>query len=177
MKKTRVSIINLMSVVMFVAIGLAALRFPSPIWASVLFTAAIVFPLIAILKSIACQGPDRLPWIGTALFGLVFLGVSFRFTPTILNVSSSMHPPDTLFTEILTAMSYFINPDIYVAIERTYPKWPVLPSTSTAALSCSYCSCCNSLGSLCFGLVGRMLGQLFATSIQSGAAERDRKRA
>jgi len=166
MKHKRVLIIHLMSVVLLFAIGFASLRFPSPIWASILFTAALGLPLIAILKSIVCQGPDRIPWIGIALFGLSFLSVGFSMPSSVLNVSSSMPPPDTVFAQMLTASSRFANPDIYGHINNSYPKWPGSGSAPINALATCYFSCCNSLGSLFSGLVGGVLGQWFATSTQ-----------
>ncbi len=70
-----------------------------------LFTLALFLPLVAILKSIACRGNDRLPWFGVALFGLVSLSVVFRLPVSVLNINGSMAPPDTILAECLYSLS------------------------------------------------------------------------
>jgi hypothetical protein len=173
MPKFRLLSIHLMSVVVFFAIGLAALRFPSPVWASSLFTVALVLPLIAILKSISCDGPARLPWIGLSLFGLVFLSVSFRLPPSILGVTGSMPPPDTIVAESLATMSCFINPDIYSYILSEYPSWPSSVSMPVEARASCYFSCCGSLVSLFFAMVGWIMGRMFSATRERIAAQGD----
>ncbi len=76
MKHIRFSIANLLVVVLFVAIGFAALRESSDLWESGVFTLALTALLISILLAVHRTEFRRAFWIGFALFGWIYLGLS-----------------------------------------------------------------------------------------------------
>ena len=69
MSWTRFSIAGLMGVVLFTALGFAALRNANAFWASATFTVAVVMVSLALLGAIARQGTARMIWGGFAVFG------------------------------------------------------------------------------------------------------------
>jgi hypothetical protein len=77
MRRIRVSIAGLMAVVVFVAVGVAALRQASEIWAGILFALTLVMIGFAMLRAAYRTGPARASWAGFALFGSGYLAVVF----------------------------------------------------------------------------------------------------
>src|SRR4051794_30069555 len=69
MKRLRISIRALMVLVLFLAVGAAALRSASSVWASFLFTLTIGVLATAILGALFAGRPRRPFWAGVALFG------------------------------------------------------------------------------------------------------------
>jgi hypothetical protein len=79
--RPRLSIAALMLLVMFMAIALAALRNPARLWASGLFSLALInFSLPSIL-SLTCHGRDRRLWLGLALSGFIYFPFAFQAAP------------------------------------------------------------------------------------------------
>ncbi len=76
--KPRLSILGLMAVVLFVAVGFAALRSPTELWASVIFTLAVFILLVAVIKVVGQDGPERSFWLGFSVFGWGHLLLAFR---------------------------------------------------------------------------------------------------
>jgi hypothetical protein len=65
----RMSIAALMTVVLVLAVGFAALRSSSKAWSVVVLTLTLVLQFTAILGAIYRRGRDRAGWLGFALFG------------------------------------------------------------------------------------------------------------
>lgn len=76
MRHIRFSIANLLVVVLFVAVGFAALRESSDLWESVVFTLALAALLASILLAVHRTESRRAFWLGFALFGWITLGLS-----------------------------------------------------------------------------------------------------
>jgi len=76
MKHIRFSIASLLLVVLFVAVGFAALRESNETWNSGDFTLTLAALLISILLAIHRTESRRAFWIGFALFGWIYLGLS-----------------------------------------------------------------------------------------------------
>ena len=76
MRPPRFSIGSLLTLIAIFAVGLAALRSPSPLWASTTYTVAAVAIVAGVSNAILGRGARRAYWIGFALFG----GVYFHFT-------------------------------------------------------------------------------------------------
>src|SRR5271166_4360934 len=76
MKHIRFSIASLLLVVLFVAAGFAALRESNETWNSGVFTLTLAALLISILLAIHRTESRRAFWIGFALFGWIYLGLS-----------------------------------------------------------------------------------------------------
>lgn len=76
MSRIRFNIASLLVVVLFVAFGFAALRESSDLWESGLFTLTLTVLLVSILLAIHRAESRRAFWIGFALFGWIYLGLS-----------------------------------------------------------------------------------------------------
>ncbi len=76
MQRFRFSIASLLIVVLFAAIGFAALRESSDFWDSSVFTLTLAALLISILLAVHRTEAKRAFWIGCALFGWIYLGLS-----------------------------------------------------------------------------------------------------
>jgi hypothetical protein len=81
MRRIRFNIASLLVVVLFVAVGVAALRESSDLWESGIFTLALAALLISILLAIHRTAKPQAFWIGFALFGSAYLG--FALVPSI----------------------------------------------------------------------------------------------
>lgn len=160
----RFHLASVMALVLFVAVSLAALRSASPAWASMLFTLATALPLAAILKAVSCRGVERLPWIGFAIFGLGYLSVTFH---SWLNQGTGLRFPLTLPAVALENFAPYTNPAVADSIAMITP--PVAGGGRAAARRLeqqrsAYLSCCGSLSTLFFALLGAILGRALATS-------------
>jgi hypothetical protein len=76
MKHIRFSIASLLLVVLFVTVGFAALRESNETWNSGVFTLTLAALLISILLAIHRTESRWAFWIGFALFGWIYLGLS-----------------------------------------------------------------------------------------------------
>ena len=76
MRRIRFNIASLLVAVLFVAVGFAALRESSDLWDSGLFTLMLTVLLISILLAIHRSDARRAFWLGFALFGWTYLGLS-----------------------------------------------------------------------------------------------------
>ena len=70
MRKPRFSIAGLMTIVLVAAVGLAALRSPSPAWAGTLFMVTCGVFGLAIVGAIYRVGVARAWWLGFCVFGI-----------------------------------------------------------------------------------------------------------
>jgi hypothetical protein len=99
MARPRFSIAGLMITVLVIALGFAALRDPrSEVWASLIFTFAVIVLLTATLGSLIHR---RASWIGFAMFG--WAGLFLAFGP--LRPSDATPIPTPLTTMLLKEMS------------------------------------------------------------------------
>jgi hypothetical protein len=73
----RFSIATLMTFVLVLALGLAALRSGSEAWSTAVFTLTLVLHFTAILGAIYRRGRDRAGCLGFALFGWAYWNLSF----------------------------------------------------------------------------------------------------
>lgn len=77
MKRFSLSIAGMMALILIAAIGFAALRGGTVLWASVTFSVVVTMLSAAVLGACAARGPERITWIGFAFFGWVYLGAAF----------------------------------------------------------------------------------------------------
>ena len=87
-----------LSMIPFVAIAVAALCRPGPMWSSALYTAALIWLCCAIV--LAFVSIDRTFWTGFAVFGWVHLAFLLGMSPG----SRSCPPPPTPFEQGLSAL-------------------------------------------------------------------------
>jgi hypothetical protein len=81
MRRARASIAMLLAYVALVAVGLAALRVSSRLWANVGFSLAVTSLVAAIAGVIYRRGAGRAFWVGFALFGWSYLIMAFGPSP------------------------------------------------------------------------------------------------
>lgn len=81
MRRFRVSIAGLMAAVLFVAVGVAALREASEVWLGTLFGLTCAAVGFAILRATYRDGARRASWAGFALFGGGYLLIAFAPGP------------------------------------------------------------------------------------------------
>jgi hypothetical protein len=73
----RLSIIGMMRLVIFCAVGLTALRNATELWAGTMLTLVLGMLGIALLAILYQRGKDRAWWVGFALFSGAYLTLSF----------------------------------------------------------------------------------------------------
>ena len=76
MRRLRFNIANLLGVILVLGVGFAALRESSDLWESGVFTLMLAALLISILLAVHRTESRRAFWIGFALFGWIYLGLS-----------------------------------------------------------------------------------------------------
>ncbi len=76
MRRIRFTIASLLVVVLIAAVGFAALRESSDLWESGVFTLALAALLILILLAVHRTESRQAFWIGFAVFGWIYLGLS-----------------------------------------------------------------------------------------------------
>src|SRR4051794_10165401 len=76
MRRFRFSIASLLVVVLFVAVGFAALRESNDLWDSGLFTMTLTGLLVSVLLAVHRTEFERAFWLGFALFGSTYLALS-----------------------------------------------------------------------------------------------------
>jgi hypothetical protein len=76
MKRTRFHLGTLVILVLLVGVGLAALRESNEIWDSSIFSIILGLLLMSILLAIHRTEKRRAFWLGFALFGSAYLGLS-----------------------------------------------------------------------------------------------------
>jgi hypothetical protein len=72
MRRARISIRGLMTAIVLLAAGLAALRSPTPLWANLWFSLTLAALVLAIPTAVYCRGQDRAFWVGFASAGWVY---------------------------------------------------------------------------------------------------------
>jgi hypothetical protein len=77
MSRRQISLKGLMALIALFAVGFVALKNPSEIWASFLFSLTLAVLATATLAAAAARGDDRVRWLGFATFGWVYLIFTF----------------------------------------------------------------------------------------------------
>src|SRR5689334_9877107 len=96
MRLPRYSLAGLMVAVLVAAVGLAALRFATPMWASSVHTVFLGLLLAALLGACLATGRARAGWLGFAVFGWGYL--LFGFTSWF---SAGTAPPPLVTASLL----------------------------------------------------------------------------
>jgi hypothetical protein len=94
MRTIRFPIAGLMLAVLVVALGLAALRNASEVWAGVMFLFTCAVLCLAIVGAICRDGPRRAWWLGFALFGWGYL---------LLSLWSKVNLPTMTLLDVIAA--------------------------------------------------------------------------
>ena len=161
--RLRFSIMGLMALVLTVAIGFAALRNPSELWASALFTLAVGLLCVAVLGVAFRHGHKRQFWMGFAVFGWAYLILVFA--------SDALSPPPLLTTKLLSFADQQINPKSDTPIfitgvlngtisANSLPSRATMPITGPNSLL--FYQIGQALATLIVALVGGIAARIFA---------------
>jgi hypothetical protein len=178
MKKLRFSIAGLMILVVLSSLGLAAMKNPTALWASALFSLAVVIFSTSALGVFFDRRSNRSSWAGIALFGWVYLVIAFGFVADSNGVTA---PP--FITLILSDyMGIQRTAKTPVQFVNTFPHGePIIDWNSGVAKGNSTGTgpatgpildrrnerrVCHSLGAMFFALLGAIAGCIFAARNQ-----------
>ena len=76
MKRIRFNIANLLVIIFVLGVGFAAVREATDLWDAGIFTLTLVFLSVSVLLAIHRRESGRAFWIGFALFGWIYLGLT-----------------------------------------------------------------------------------------------------
>jgi hypothetical protein len=144
MARPRITIAGLMTIVLYVAFGVAALRNADHFWADATYTIAVFSVSTALLGAIFRKRAARVPWIGYAVFGWTYILLDFlpSWTPSGFGFERVVRP----------------NLIIMWGIGR------LKPYISASANLLTYDQVSYSLGMILFGLIGAGVARLFAST-------------
>lgn len=156
MKRFSLNIAGMMALIFGIAIGFAALRGGTVLWASVTFSLAVTLLTAAILGACVARGPSRLGWIGFALFGWVYLGAAFGPFPNGNGASIPPLPLTAAYELLLDAkwQPMQANPGVPAEYENRDPRselflWRMAPYTTSRMNNNTF-----ALGSFTIGAPG-----------------------
>jgi hypothetical protein len=171
MNRPRVTIAGMMTVVLILGVGFAALRYSTIYWASGVFTLVVLLLSVATLGSIACRGRARATWAGFAVFGWIYFGTTFIAWPNSNGVTAPPYLTQALLESHPPAAS-----DEKVLIYDSAPtgirfsETPTFVGFTGRVINLLHFRCIgHSLAAVLFGLVGAALGRFFATRTQPEA--------
>jgi hypothetical protein len=163
MNRLRFNLAQLMTIVLFIGFGFAALRSASILWASAVFTLTVAVLSVAVLGAMARRGRSRMTWAGFALFGWVYLGTTFGPWAAAHGITAPPYatrwPLDYWDVKLWRPGGGMI--DTAAMGERLIPRFPLRPLlTNPDAFQARRIGHC--LAALLVGLVGAISGRLLA---------------
>jgi hypothetical protein len=179
MRRFRFTVAGLMAVILLLAAGMAALRDPSTLWASAIFTAAVLLFAVAVIAAMAHSGLLRLTWAGVAVFGWVYLIIGFGPWP-----GNAVGPPPLLPSSLLDRFQEYIVSDgkslyqVHSMHNDSYKETWSLRGAPAGARSMgvvkivdvtAYRQTGHSLGALLCGILGAFAGRIFAARRERSA--------
>jgi hypothetical protein len=167
-KHLRFSLGALMGLVSLVAISFAALRSTSLLWASATFTATVVILSVASLGAFAARGTSRLPWLGFAAFGWVYLLTTFWLWPGNNGVTAPPFLPKLLMDYAVPQQgnASFVTMDRGPQGEMSRNEYSQVPGVRPAPRIVHlhhYRRIGHTLTAILVGILGALLGRFFAT--------------
>lgn len=124
MPKFRFNIASLLVLVLFVAVGFAALREASDLWESGTFTVKIGVLLISILLAIHRTEKRRAFWLGFALLGSAYLVLSL-----VPSIQSRL-----ITTKALACLDSKVSNRSIVHIKRVWDTWSSQPTQNNQSI-------------------------------------------
>lgn len=143
MRRVRFGVVHLLGVILYVAIGFAALKNANPFWASFTFSLSLVAVSSAFAVALASKGGSRASWAGFAAAGLA-CALVWLATPTTTGFIAG--PPPMVLHHLLTSYMDSINP------QAALGGRPLIDYTHVG----------HSLEIILFGMAGAILGRLAA---------------
>lgn len=169
MHRTQLSLAGLMGIVLFAALGLAALLNASPLWASFSFMFAVALMSTSILGAFACRGKARMTWLGVAVFGWVYLGIVFG---PLTNGNGTTIPPlptmalyEYLMEKNLIPKSKAAYKDVmfnnFIQSESLLDKAILAGKPRVLVDVMDLKRIVHSLGAIVFAVIGGLTGRIF----------------
>jgi hypothetical protein len=169
MKRPTFTIASLMVAVLFVAVGCMALRGPTPLMASAVFSLAVAILAAAVLLACVRGGRSRAGWVGMAAFGLAYLHFGF--------VGGDPGYPAFITTAGYGWLADRVAGTSTTRIHRSFGETFETSSTSFVSRSVStgfnryaFGQVAHSLAAILFGIAGAVVGRLIADRDRSDAA-------
>ena len=168
MGRIRVSMSGLMVAVLVAALGLAALRTPTALLASLIFTMTVALMATATLAALAGGRAARRSWAGLAVFGWAYLGIAFGPGAGSNGVTPPPFPTMALYSSFkgmtaggsVTLISPEPQgedlPDTYILDPKVRASAPTLVVLNLM----DYKRMLHSLGAVFFGLLGVGISRL-----------------
>ena len=154
MQPPRFSIKGLMIFILYIALGLSALRNSSLPLSSVIFTSTLLLLCVATLGALI-PGTSRIRWLGFAVFGWAYFILYERHWTT------SDYPSPNLFTTwIFIYFQEYLNPKI--------ADLPSLPDWSPSHDYNHYRTIGQCFTTLAFGAIGAGLGHYWSSKTTRG---------
>jgi hypothetical protein len=163
MRRLHFSIAWLMALVLLVAAALAALRHPSPLLASALYTLDAGLVCVAVLGGLFCRGTRRRTWTGFAVFAGAYLALAlanYPLTAPSLLTTWGLSYIDARRETVVTSGFDFLATNYF----QLSPPVPFNPA-STPFFQVGHC-----LAALVAGLVGAGVAVLMGR--ESGPGDR-----
>lgn len=148
MTRSRFTIAQLMTLILLVGFGFAALRNANEFWASATYTIAIVAILAALLFAFANKGKARMTSTGFAVFGWAYLLIDLL-------------PKRTVGKDIFGGAS-IRWPSLMIEWGTTYLQPYIHPLNPATHDWIQYEIVSHSIGIILFGLIGAVIGRLVA---------------
>jgi hypothetical protein len=153
----RFTLAALMGSLVLVAVGLAALRSPTAVWASLVILVALGTICGATVGAILRRGSDRRAWLGFAVFGWAY----FLLTLSPWGGEYGLGPARFL-TRASTALLLRIDPDLVEMPVTGVEEFVVF--TGTGKSRSYFHGIFHALTSLIFAALGALVGRVVAAS-------------
>jgi hypothetical protein len=152
MKWPRISIAALMGGILFIAIGFAALKHPTPLGTSALATLLQGSFAIAILGAVIRRGPRRAFWAGFAICGGSYALLAFDLSP-----APSIQRPELVTVDLLVLLKGYMTGE-----PRSWDKALNEMTTARNADWNLFAQAGHSLLAMMIAVLGGHLGRVFA---------------
>ncbi len=164
MPRFRFSITMLLAVIAIAGIGLAALRYASPIWAGIILTATAGIILTSILGAFLSR--DRAPWLGFAVFscGWVLMSWGGNMFDWVERDTPFSNSPFTRALDVLYPHVHHHPPTYEVNEEWSHISWALQKMTDLHVYGDEYfafLSIGHALLCLLAGCVGMVVARRF----------------
>lgn len=157
MGRYRLSLAALMGVVALIAVGVAALRSSTAIWAALVILLALGTVCGATVGAVLRRGPDRGPWLGFAVFGWAY----FLMTLSPWGGEYGLGPARFL-TRASTALLVHIDPDLVEMPIEGVEEFADF--TGTGKSRSYYHAIFHALMTVIFATIGALIGRGVAMS-------------
>jgi hypothetical protein len=155
MGRYRFTLAALMAAVALIAVGVAALRSPTAIWASLVILLVLGAICGATVGAILRCGPDRGAWLGFAVFGWAY----FLLTLSPWGGEYGLGPARFL-TRASTALLLRIDPDLVEMHVSGVEEFAVFTGTGKSASY--YHGIFHALMAVIFAAAGALVGRVVA---------------